>query len=92
LKEKKVYAVEKRFKEVFGLIPRDDLYIRETPEKTYTITVPHPNDDVEYVLSAYRGGEAAKEFVDLGRCVKVALELGAVSIHFRLSDDNSSEN
>ena len=89
MKETKVYTVEKRFKEVFGLMPQDDLYIRETPSKTYIITVPHPKEDSEYVLSAYRKGNSAKEFVDLGRCVKVALELGAASIHFRLTSNES---
>ncbi|MGN6424263.1 MAG: hypothetical protein ACTHLA_13225 [Asticcacaulis sp.] len=89
MKETKIYAVEKRFKEVFGLMTRDDLYIRETPAKTFIVTVPHPSEDIEYVLSVYRHPNEPKEFVDLGRCVKTALELGAASIHFRISNDEA---
>ena len=70
---------------------RDDLFIRETPSKTYVLTVPHPTEDFEYVMSAYRSPNAAKEFVDLGRCVKVALEFGARSIRFRLSDVHGTD-
>lgn len=88
MRAQKTYIREKRFKELFRLMRRDDIFIRETAEKTYIITVPNPVDEDEYVLSAYRGGDNAKEFVDLGRCVKQALDLGATSIHFRDPQDN----
>ena len=86
----KVYIVEKKFKEFFSLMARTDLYIRETPEKTFVISVPHPLEDIEYVLTAYRNGQSAKAFVDLGRCVRVALDLGAASIHFELADTSQA--
>jgi hypothetical protein len=85
-----VYIVEKKFKEFFSLMERSDLFIRETPAKTFVISVPHPKEDIEYILTAYRKGATAKEFVDLGRCVRAALELGAASIHFRLLDSAHS--
>ncbi len=84
------YTREKRFKELFGLMARDDLFIRETPEKTFIITVPHPSEDLEYVVSSYRDATSPKEFVDLGRCTKAALELGAKAIRFDLLTDLSA--
>jgi len=92
LKEQKSFAVEKRFKEVFALLPRDDLYIRETSTQTYYITVPHPTEDVEYVLSTWENPKAAREFVDLGRCVNCALKLGAASIHFEITPPTDAKS
>ena len=83
--DKKLYALEKRFKEVFGLMARNDLFVRETPSNTYTISVPHPHEDAEYVLATYTNRNTAREFVDLGRCVVFALRLGATSINFELA-------
>ncbi len=85
MKEKKSYTVEKRFAELFGLMPQDDLYIRETPAKTYFITVPHPTEDIEYVLSTWEKPKEAREFIDLGRCVNCALRMGAGSIRFKIT-------
>ena len=85
MKENKTYAIEKRFAEVFALLPRDDVFIRETPSKTYFITVPHPTDDVEYILSTWQNPKAPREFVDLGRCMTTALRMGAASIRFDIT-------
>jgi hypothetical protein len=84
--DKKInYAIEKQFKELFGLMARSDLFIRETPSNTFTISVPHPSEETEYVLATYTNRKAAREFVDLGRCVVFALSLGATSINFQLA-------
>lgn len=85
MKGKKSYAVEKRFAEVFSLLPRDDLFIRETANKTYFITFPHPTEDIEYVLSTWGNPKAPREFIDLGRCVYLALRIGAASIRFDIT-------
>jgi len=84
LKANKVYHLEKRFKEVRGLIGRKDLFVHQLPSGRYIITMPHPTEDTEYVLSTWENPKDAREFVDLGRCVNCALKMGAASIHFDL--------
>ena len=87
MKGTKVYHVEKRLKEILGLMRRDDVYLRQLPSEKYIITFPHPEDDVEYVLSTWENPNQAREFVDMGRCAKFALAMGARSIHFKLLED-----
>jgi len=87
LKGTKVYHVEKRLKEVLGLIQRDDVYVRQMMSERFIITFPHPTDDIEYVLCTWENPNQAREFVDMGRCVKFALAMGAKSIHFKLLPD-----
>ena len=83
MKANKVYQLEKRFKEAMSLMGRDDLYIRQVPSGRYIITVPHPTEDIEYLLSTWENPNEPREFVDLGRCVNCALKMGAGSIHFK---------
>lgn len=89
MKGTKVYHVEKRLTEVLGLTRRTDVYLRQMPSQKYIITFPHPTDDVEYVLSTWENPNQPREFVDMGRCVKFALAMGAKSIHFELLPDGS---
>lgn len=91
MKSKQVFLIEQRFKQMVTDLPRDDLFIRETPEKTYFITLPHPSLDTEYILKTWKRPKAPREFVDLGRCVLYALKLGAASLHFHISSIDSSE-
>jgi len=84
LKANKVYHLEKRFKEVRGLIGRDDLFVRQLPSGRFIVTMPHPSEDTEFILSTWENPKVPREFVDMGRCVNAALKVGAQSIHFRL--------
>lgn len=79
------YTPEKRLKELFGLMAQDEVYIRETPDGTFIVTIPHPTKDEEYILSIWRTANTPKEFVDLGRATRAALGLGAVAVRFDLS-------
>ncbi len=77
-----VYHLEKRFGETMALMQRFDPQVRQTPSSTFTIAMPNPVLGEEYVLCSYNARNAPREFKDIGRAVKVALRMGAKSIHF----------
>ncbi len=84
MKSLKVYRLEKDFKGEMALMRRDDLYVRQMPSNKFIVTVPHPTEDAEYVLSTWQAPRAPREFADVGRAVNAAFRVGARSIHFDL--------
>ena len=84
LKTKRVYRLEKDFREEMALLGRDDVFIYQTPENRFLVTMPHPTLDAEYILATWGSRDAAREFKDIGRAVNTALKMGAESIRFKL--------
>lgn len=82
MKANSAYQLEKRFKEVMILLGRDDPYIRKIASGKFIVTIPHPSEDIEYVLTTWENQKAPREFAEIGRAVNTALKMGARSIHF----------
>jgi len=81
LKAEKIFQTEMRFSETMATLGCDDPFIRQTASSTFIITLPHPTQDVEYVVSTWTSRKEAREFKDIGRAVNSAVKMGARSVH-----------